>query len=662
MKSTHIKTISTALLTLLVLSILPATVLLIKPTYAQGTIEFSSDNLHPNKVIEIKVTIPGLDVPSIDLRLTDAAGQPVGIVYKSGTPPATGVFKAYKVGVGIFYAYIGGDQVNLAQNPAYPKYAADDNIVKLAAAQSAGATLTVEALGYGISKSFTYNTVKPVDLVLDRDVVPARRTGEYTVKLTLTDQDLNLDPTKVDDLSTYPVGIRVTWISATTGVVLYKTITKSDATIRESAVNSGRFTVSFSVDEITPSGAQLGPGDIFLLDVYSDIGVLDDNAKYVTTKLTVVYRYPEISIDFTQQGITVYVKSPDDNVNTGAADTLDPSESETVSIIYGTTSCSVPGSAFSETGKNTGVFKLEIPVEWGSTTSLSCSPLKFTMGVDTKSFTISAKYLDITGSGTYVTKAPIVEVVKQSPVSVELKITDPDLNINPKSIDRLTAYVDTTNDVIEFKDTTGLTLYQISFRKPDGTTLDIPVGYTGPVFFETDFDSGIFRVVIPSTGLFEPGKSYTIVIKDHTGGYTVSVPITITPIEIKLDRTSYPINRDKDVVVYITYVDDRYNLDATRIEPVYAGTLKYNITNPVTGETIVSAAVGELTETAPNSGVFTGKITVSANTPKFIDAVITVYSAADPKVKATATFKVYQLTPTDLKVEPATINITGCFT
>ncbi|MEM4613623.1 MAG: hypothetical protein QXJ56_06670, partial [Ignisphaera sp.] len=202
MKSTHIKTISTALLTLLVLSILPATVLLIKPTYAQGTIEFSSDNLHPYKVIEIKVTIPGLDVSSIDLRLTDAAGQPVEIVYRSGTPPATGVFKAYRVGVGIFYAYIGGDRVNLAQNPAYPKYAANDSIVKLATAQSAGATLTVEALGYGISKSFIYDTVKPVDLVLDRDVVPARRTSVYTVKLTLTDQDLNLDPTKVDDLST----------------------------------------------------------------------------------------------------------------------------------------------------------------------------------------------------------------------------------------------------------------------------------------------------------------------------------------------------------------------------------------------------------------------------------------------------------------------------
>jgi len=50
--------------------------------------------------------------------------------------------------------------------------------------------------------------------------------------------------------------------------------------------------------------------------------------------------------------------------------------------------------------------------------------------------------------------------------------------------------------------------------------------------------------VIPSPGLFAAGKSYTVVIKDHTGDYTVSVPITISPVKIELDRSVYPINRD----------------------------------------------------------------------------------------------------------------------
>jgi len=36
-----------------------------------------------------------------------------------------------------------------------------------------------------------------------------------------------------------------------------------------------------------------------------------------------------------------------------------------------------------------------------------------------------------------------------------------------------------------------------------------------------------------------------------------------------------------------------------------------------------------------------------------------VYTAEN--IKAEAVFKVYQLTPGDLKVEPASINITGCF-
>ncbi|MDW8086301.1 MAG: hypothetical protein RMI45_08730, partial [Ignisphaera sp.] len=553
MKSTHTKAISTTLLALLIISILPATLLLTKPAQAQGTIEFSSDNLHNHKVIEVKVTIPGLDAAYVTMVLKNAAGEPVPIIDKEGTTISGGVFKAYRVGPGVFYAYIGGNNVDLAANPAYPKVTQDDAIVKLSTAPSPGAVLFVEVLGYGIARSFTFNTVKPAEVKTDRDSVPARRPADFTVRLTVTDQDLNLDPTKVDDLATYSIIIGVTHISGTTGATATKSLTKSGAGIKETAVNSGTFTVSVTTSEITPQNVNLGPGDIFLLSIASDVGVLGDSDKTVTTKLSVAYRYPEISIDFNQQGIVVLIRSPDDNVNTGAKDCLDPNEM--VYIIYGGTTCVVDGEDVEETGANTGVFKLSIGVEWSTQTSLSCNPLKLSIETNKRSFTISAKYLDITGSGTYVTRAPSIEVVKQSPVSVELMIADPDVNVDPGAIDRLIANIDYDEDEIEFT-SNDVTLYTIQFRKPDGRTLALD-GYTGvPVFFETDFNSGVFRVIIPSTGLLEPGKSYTIVVRDGTGGYTATVPIKITPIEIKLDRTVYPVNRDRDVVIRITYIDD----------------------------------------------------------------------------------------------------------
>jgi hypothetical protein len=87
MNSKHLKTVSTIVLsTLIILSILPAT-LFIPIAKAQGTITLSSDNLHPYKVIEITVNLPGVDATDIDLRVTDHTGQPLTLTYKGHLLP-----------------------------------------------------------------------------------------------------------------------------------------------------------------------------------------------------------------------------------------------------------------------------------------------------------------------------------------------------------------------------------------------------------------------------------------------------------------------------------------------------------------------------------------------------------------------------------------------
>jgi len=71
-------------------------------------------------------------------------------------------------------------------------------------------------------------------------------------------------------------------------------------------------------------------------------------------------------------------------------------------------------------------------------------------------------------------------------------------------------------------------------------------------------------------------------------------------------------------VVYITYVDDRYNTNPATIDSIPADVVRYKVVNPVTGETVVSETsidADVLKETGPDTGIFTGTITISASTP-----------------------------------------------
>ena len=694
MNSKYVKNLTTYItLTLIIASVFVGISTIIQPVKAQGTITLSSENLHPWKVVEIIVNIPGLDADSIDLRITKATGEPLALTYKGGTGASSdekgGFLKAAKIAVGVFVAYLGGDSVDLASNPAYPKKVitatigtttVTTNIARISTLD-AGSTINIEVLGYGITKSLIYSAVKPASISLVRSEVPSRRTNAYEVVITLEDQDLNLDPTKVDVLSpSYPIVVYVTWISGTTGNTYTKTVTFSSSEIKESAVNSGKFTISPRVDDLRPTdpgtGQPITPqkGDTILLNVYSNINWGSDSGKYLTARLDVVYRYPEVSVSFTQQAVTITITSPDDNVDPYAKDNLDPTTSVTISY-YGT-DYFIPTNKFVETGANTGVFTYTLTVArwdtltWGTTTAIDTSADTIILPKDVKSFSISAKYLDISGSATYTTVSPTINVIKASPVKVVLNISDKDLNIDPDSVEYLTATLTSDSKTIQFKlKGVGEVVYEVSIRDSTGNPVTLPSGYANNVnFFETDFDSGVFTLSLPSVVViqnvehvvFAPGKSYFIDIIDHTGKYSTTVSVTITPIKIELDRTTYPINRDKPVVIHVTYYNDKLNIDPTRKDSVSEGVLKFKVTD-VKDTTITSGNVGTLTETGPDTGIFVGTITLSAGTPQWIDAKIVVYLSEDASVYATATFKPYQLAATDISVDVDKVNLTGCF-
>jgi len=682
---------SISIIILLALSIIPTT-LLTTPMKAQiGRIVLSSDVFNPYKVIEIRVEIPGLDVNNVTLRLLNSAGQPVQLRDRTGTLVTE--FKAYKIATGVFYAYLGGNETNLNVNPKYPKISRSyaDAFVKLAGSYDPDTSFTIEVLGYGITATVTYGYVS-TELSIDRDTIPSRRPDDVKIKLTIKDQDLNFDPTAVDIFTrtnTSNITLTIIHINGTSGVMKKITANLSNATIKESAVNSGSFSVTITAKNIStwlgiPS---LKKGDTLIFEAASNISKRgfwvwgDDSSASSSRIVKVVYTYPTVSVDITPQKITITITSPDDNVDPGTKDKLD--KSKNVTIVYEGEGFKIPykinATNFTETGVNTGVFKYELTVAgWSNVAQINVRNKEIYLPIDNSTFSISATYLDITGSATYTPAEPSVKVVKASPQMVVLEIEDRDLNIDPNNVERLTASRVTRDNKTLLFNISNTVLYEVTIKDSTGRAIPLPPRYNATVsFFATDLDSNVFRLTLPSKNgtrtVFEPGKTYIIEIVDHTGPkYTKTVRLTVSEIKIELDRSEYPINANKSVVVYVTYYDDRYNVDPEKIEKLQPknltyGVLKYRVV-AVDGSTIVLGNVTKLEETEPDSGIFTATVKFNTTTPRWIDSKLYVWidknnnnKTDSDEISTTAVFKVYGLTPSDISVAPTTVSLTGCF-
>ncbi|MEM2352542.1 MAG: hypothetical protein QXT26_09060, partial [Thermoproteota archaeon] len=464
----------------------------------------------------------------------------------------------------------------------------------------------------------------------------------------------------------------------------------------ETSANSGVFKLTLTPSDIldlieaadgsfTGNKKKFDKGDLLIIEVASNIPTNwgNDYTLSDSKNIDVVYTYPEVSVSFTNQAVTMTINSPDDNIKTGYKDNLAQSVSVEVFVdgVKATDTITIAGNKFTETGVNTGVFKYALSVEWSDTgTSINTDQNFIYLQTGKSSFEVKAKYLDISGSGKYSTVEPTISVERATAKRVVLNVEDPDLNNDPNELESLTPSLDTATGVISFKKN-GVTLYAITIMDPAGTVLLKEAGITySPSFFETGLNSNIFKLTLPATYtkdtetklLFEAGKSYIVKIVDYTGPmYTKTITITIAEIKVELDRSIYPINLDNDIKVHITLYDDRLNEDPTTIDSKPSGVLKYYVYNPTTGkyikdtgelsDSLVEYDVGEVKETGPNTGIFIATITISksAMKPAWIGAKITVYRVGEPGFKAEGRFEVYQVSPGDLSVDKTLVPING---
>ncbi|MEM4465219.1 MAG: hypothetical protein QXJ95_06665 [Ignisphaera sp.] len=663
MKSTHIKTISTALLTLLVLSILPATVLLIKPTYAQGSITPSSANLNPAKVIALDIRGDLGDQPS--LRVLQPDGTPVNLLRRDGTTAT--VFYAYRIATGRYVAYLGGENVNLIANPASPLSGTPDiSIAKLApGVVDKGTTLTIEVVGTDIRASVIYDTVVSTLTIDLSPKVFAYRRLDVRIPLTIVDPDLDKDPTAKDSVDSSQISVTLRLIKAEGGEASVLTtlnqLLPSDlsTTLTETAVGSATFKTLVSLSAINNLlSGQLGrwiyEGDRLLISVQPTSAVQGgwSDAASGSDAATAVYRKPTVEIIATNQGVTVRIVSPDDNINPNAKDNLDcqdlnndgTSDTEIVVSVAGV-SMTFACSAFQETDVNTGVFEKSFNVAWGNIAGINAATITYPR--ESKEIIIKAHYrmgteqlrplgynVDASGSGAYVPVVSEISVTKATIKTISLTVVDQDLNTRSNSVEYLTASYATAGqfDLNLLHPETNVVLARITLKDIYGSIVSVTPNTPATAlisFVETDFDKGVFTVRIDSTMLgISPGAEYILEYRDYTAGpgTVITLPIKIAPLAIELDRAVYPVNRN-GIVVYVTYTNDRYNVDPSRRDSV-------DVTVSVRYIDGTEAAIGTytLSETDIDSGVFAGSINIPGTwfaTPGIIDATLIVSGPDD---------------------------------
>jgi len=658
------KNLLSILATIVILVSVIAPVLLIGgAAKAQDTITLSSGNLNPYKVI--KITVVG-DLGDGPLRLVvkDAAGSVMGLTWWDGT--TDNYFEAYRVGARTYVAYLGGstdakDAGRPANPPEFSKTARPSAFAYITnPAGLKGQKLTIEVVGTDISTTVLYETVTLTLTFTVKDI--SYRRVDAIVPFTIVDGDLNYDPTASDQVDATGISADLTLIKAEGGIVPV-TGTLADIiginTITETAVNSAKFSMSTTIETLNdlfnaaPGGRWLFKGDRVQLvltatgAVQGGAGWDDTVAQVGSDTFNAVYRPPSISISANSKAVTIDITSPDDNTNPNAVDHLDDQDlaapvgdDTVVRVTVGTASCDFDCTDIAETGRNTNVFELSLPVQWGNAYSVSSTAITLPVNTDGP-FKITAEYkmrsemqmrsegynIDARGEGYYTPMKASIELVKATTKTIALKVTDADLNNDAKVVEWLDAALPDPNVAkIELRKA-GITVAKLELYDVYGN----PVGVTNPVglisFVETGFDTGVFDVKIDATKLIiKAGATYILKYWDLTGYTTITGLVQINvPVEvvgISLDRTELPVNRD-GIEVIVTYSNDNYNKDPSKKDSA-----------PITAEivlvdgTTIPLGTTTLTETDIDSGIFSGKLIIAAGyfaTPAIIDAKLKVW-------------------------------------
>jgi hypothetical protein len=458
--------------------------------------------------------------------------------------------------------------------------------------------------------------------------------------------------------------------------------------IRETAVDSNVFTIPTSIKLLSwviskSTSYTIFPGittdDRVIIEIYTTAALQSQlntpawNDRDVGQgAFKAIYTQPSISVDFKSTGIVITINSPDDNINPNARDTLD------TGFDYGFASSVLrirprdhitgtwfgPWVAFSpgdivETDVNTGLFQVNLSIRWAATlgdarlvktgpnTGVVYYPTNFPDNVDLRP-RIDVYYttdnarregynIDRYVAALYTPTKASISLNKATTKTWDFSISKPDINNDPNAIETLTPVPSSiVSGGFNLTTSYGTTVAIIQFTDDKGNPLSIPASAIG--FTETDFNSGVFRLVVNASQVspLVAGGQYVLRYWDLAGfsitrGF-VEFPFTIRGVVITFPgRADVPINRVNGVFVSISYANDAYNRDPTAFDSanVYVQITYVNGTTvTLYGSGGILGTAFTLGETDIDTGEFSGSLFLPPwlfLTPAIIDANLTVY-------------------------------------
>ena len=448
-------------------------------------------------------------------------------------------------------------------------------------------------------------------LELDRDTYSAG----WTAHVTLTDPDLNTDPTVPDKI------YDSTWNGTKKQgyVYVYSTQNTTGSPIQmiETGASTGVFEGTFSFSNTTT----VGPSPIIAVTSGSTVTVLykdqyDEAGHPRDIKATATYKTTTGTVSLDKAGyspevvsgntavVYVTVEDPDRNLNPEAVDEFESTTypGVTIKITYsGGTRLSEQAISMRETGPDTGVFTGEYTLPSNAT----------------RGDTITVTYYDkedvagvsrtVVAYASVVTSTGILSIDKTSyPYGgyVTITLTEPDLNLDPEKVDD----IPTTTGTPGTSGTAGYVDIRTT-SDPDG--IYVKLTETGP---NTGTFQGKVKLTSSSSTAAQQiqakrGDTITVRYVDahDASGAQVEVVKTAT-----VSATTGTITLDKDVYsihgqVKITVTDPDMNVKSTAADTISKSKIEIKTSSMATS----THPDNDLVETGPDTGVFEGKFVLN---------------------------------------------------
>jgi len=649
------KALNLMLLTILIISMFSALLGLVTPAYSAivGTLEVSTTRFWGNAIVQVRLYDPDLninvskrDVATLRVTINSYNGSTYGpvAVYANESLPNSGEFYFYFANAS---ATIDSTTV---RNPPYGN--SYYNITwGLKQFDQVVITYNDQSPVGSISLTVTYMpyVATAADISFDRTSLEYPMNG--FIRIYVKDLDHNCDPTAADSVN----------LNITLNNPVSSNVTQLILNFTETGVNTGIFAMNTSVSYYTSSNFKDYTLNLTqLLSVTSPIKVIYGNEtlppfKYITFKTFPVTL--DVAPTFTTSGdLLITVTDPNLEHKSWSIENLGLIGNTKVNITMGKDIVIVTTTLI-ETGVATATFKATVPVKIG-TVNTADGILQYNLTSKVASIAYFANGTKVAETVSTLSTTPATlttdKAMYKTTDIVILNLTAPDLNDDSLNINYFTAPLPSNNATIsnipvQFS---GVTVGWLTI-KVNGLLARSNATQT-LTFVESGADTGVFTATLTLKGkilnnanqTLKNGDSVQIIYSDSINIALTSATFTIgvAAATIDIDRTTYPVPKEGDIKIYITVTSSEDNTSPTTIQtkPAYVDVYYYN------GTRKASVSV-TLTETGPNTGIFTGYYTLVQNSSQYLIngwiAARTINPATGLNVSKTAT-----LTATDASI------------